>query len=131
WNMRIMNDGPLGRKYGYTDAASSTAPAKIAEVIGLIDRRLQKQAEQGSRYLVGERLTAADIYWATMSMSITDVPQEIMPVTDQNQGMLKFFAANSKIPTIAEVLSHRIEAHQRYILQTYCETPAVLGGDPI
>ena len=131
WNMRIMNDGPLGRKYGYTDAASSTAPAKIAEVIGLIDRRLQKQAEQGSRYLVGERLTAADIYWATMSMSVTAVPPEIMPVTEQNQGMLKFFAANSKIPIIAEVLSHRIEAHQRHILQTYCETPAVLGGDPI
>jgi hypothetical protein len=126
-----MNDGPLGRKYGYTDAASSTAPAKIAEVIGVIDRRLQKQAEQGSRYLVGETLTAADIYWATMSMCITAVPPEIMPVTEQNQGMLKFFSANSKIPTIAEVLSHRIEEHQRHILQTYCETPAVLGGDPI
>ena len=131
WNMRIMNDGPLGRKYGYTDAASLTAPAKIAEVTGLIDRRLEKQAEHGSRYLVGETLTAADIYWATMSMSITEVPPEIMPVTEQNQGMLKFFAANSKTPIIAEVLSHRIEAHQRHILQTYCETPAVLGGDPI
>ena len=131
WNMRIMNDGPLGRKYGYTEAASLTAPAKIAEVTGLIDRRLEKQAEHGSRYLVGETLTAADIYWATMSMSITAVPPEIMPVTEQNQGMLKFFAANSKIPIIAEVLSHRIEAHQRHILQAYCETPAVLGGDPI
>ncbi len=131
WNMRIMNDGPLGRKYGYTDAASLTAPAKIAEVTGLIDRRLEKQAEHGSRYLVGETLTAADIYWATMSMSITAVPPEIMPLTEQNQGMLKFFAANSKIPIIAEVLSHRIEAHQRHILQAYCETPAVLGGDPI
>ena len=131
WNMRIMNDGPLGRKYGYTDEASLTAPAKIAEVTGLIDRRLEKQAEHGSRYLVGETLTAADIYWATMSMSITAVPPEIMPVTEQNQGMLKFFAANSKIPIIAEVLSHRIEAHQRHILQAYCETPAVLGGDPI
>ena len=131
WNMRIMNDGPLGRKYGYTDAASLTAPAKIAEVTGLIDRRLEKQAEHGSRYLVGETLTAADIYWATMSMSITAVPPEIMPVTEQNQGMLKFFAANSKTPIIAEVLSHRIEAHQRHILQAYCETPAVLGGDPI
>jgi glutathione S-transferase len=131
WNMRIMNDGPLGRKYGYTDEASLTAPAKIAEVTGLIDRRLQKQAEHGSRYLVGETLTAADIYWATMSMSITAVPPEIMPLTEQNQGMLKFFAANSKIPIIAEVLSHRIEAHQRHILQAYCETPAVLGGDPI
>ena len=131
WNMRIMNDGPLGRKYGYTEAASLTAPAKIAEITGLIDRRLEKQAEHGSRYLVGETLTAADIYWATMSMSITAVPPEIMPVTEQNQGMLKFFAANSKIPIIAEVLSHRIEAHQRHILQAYCETPAVLGGDPI
>ena len=131
WNMRIMNDGPLGRKYGYTDEASLTAPAKIAEVTGLIDRRLQKQAEHGSRYLVGETLTAADIYWATMSMSITAVPPEIMPLTEQNQGLLKFFAANSKIPIIAEVLSHRIEAHQRHILQAYCETPAVLGGDPI
>jgi glutathione S-transferase len=122
---------PLGQKYGYTDAASSTAPAKIAEVIGIIDRRLQKQAEQGSRYLVGETLTAADIYWATMSMCITAVPPEIMPVTEQNQGMLKFFAANSNIPIIAEVLSPRIEEHQRHILQTHCETPAVLGGDPI
>jgi hypothetical protein len=64
-------------------------------------------------------------------MSITDVPPEIMPVTEQNQGMLKFFAANSKVPIIAEVLSPRIEAHQRHILQSYCETPAVLGGDPI
>ena len=131
WNMRIMNDGPLGQKYGYTDEASSAAPAKIAEVTRLIDRRLQKQAEHGSGYLVGETLTAADIYWATMSMSITVVPPEIMPVTEQNQGMLKFFAANSKIPIIAEVLSRRIEAHQRHILQAYCETPAVLGGDPI
>jgi hypothetical protein len=32
---------------------------------------------------------------------------------------------------VAEVMSPRIEAHQRYILTTYCETPAVLGGDPL
>jgi hypothetical protein len=54
-----------------------------------------------------------------------------MPVTKQNQGMLKYFAANSKRPEIAEVLSDRILDHQRYTLTTYCETPAVLGGDPL
>jgi hypothetical protein len=64
-------------------------------------------------------------------MCITAVPPEIMPVTEQNQGILRFFAGNSKVPIIAEVLSQRIEEHQRHILQTYCETPAVLGGDPI
>ena len=66
-----------------------------------------------------------------MSMCITATPPEIMPVTKQNQGMLKYFAANSKRPEIAEVLSDRILDHQRYILTAYCETPAVLGGDPL
>lgn len=128
WNMRILSDGPLGRKYGYSDEASIAAPAKIAEVISLIDTRLKRQAERGSQYLVGDSLTAADIYWATMSMCVTATPPEIMPVTKRNKGMLELFAANSKIPEVARVLSKRIEDHQRYVLTTYCETPAVLGG---
>lgn len=131
WNMRILNDGPLGRKYGYSAEASTAAPAKIVEVIRLIDTRLQRQAERGSPYLVGDALTAADIYWATMSMCVMATPPEIMPVTQQNKGMLKFFAANSQMPMIANVLSKRIEEHQREILTTYCETPAVLGGDSL
>jgi len=131
WNMRILNDGPLGRKYGYSEEASVQAPAKIAEVIALIDHSLQQQEVRGSRYLVGDSVTAADIYWATMSMSLMPTPPEIMPVTKQNQGMLMLFASNSKRPEIAEVLTQRIEDHQRYILTSYCETPAVLGGDPL
>jgi hypothetical protein len=62
-------------------------------------------------------------------MSLLVPPPEIMPVTKQNQGMLKYFSMNAGIPSIAEVLTARVEAHQRYILTTYCETPAVLGGD--
>jgi len=131
WNMRILIDSPLGQKYGYSEEASSAAPKKIAEVITLIDKRLEAQEKQGSRYLVGDELTALDIYWATMSMTVLPVPLEIMPKTKQNQGMLMFFAANSEIPEIANVLTERIKTHQQYILTTYCETPAVLGGDPL
>ena len=131
WNMRILNDSPLGRKYGYSDDASSAAPGKIASVIKLIDQRLEAQEKRGSRYLVGDSVTAADIYWATMSMAVLPAPTEIMPLTKQNQGMLKFFAMNGQIPAIAEALTDRIGEHQRYILSTYCETPAVLGGDPL
>ena len=131
WNMRILIDSPLGQKYGYSEEASSAAPKKIAEVITLIDKRLEAQEKQGSRYLVGNELTAVDIYWATMSMTVLPVPLEVMPKTKQNQGMLMFFAANSEIPEIANVLTERIKDHQQYILTTYCETPAVLGGDPL
>ena len=131
WNMRIMNDGPLSRKYGYSEEASAEAPRKIAEVLTLLDARLSDQETRGSRYLVGDGVTAADIYWATMSMGVTATPPDIMPVTQQNQGMLKFFAANGQVPEVAAALTSRIETHQHYILKTYCETPAVLGGNPL
>jgi len=131
WNMRILVDSPLAQKYGYSEEASAAARGKIAEVIAVLDRRLEAQAQIGSKYLVGETLTAADVYWATFSMSVLPPPPEIMPVTKQNQRMLKFFEINSQVPEIAAALTPRIEDHQRYILTTYCETPAVLGGDPI
>ena len=131
WNMRIMMDSPLAQKYGYSEEASAAAPGKIGEVITLIDDRLKAQERNGSRYLIGDSLTALDIYWATMSMTILPVPLDIMPKTQQNQGMLGFFEMNSKIPEIASVLTERIVEHQQHILTTYCETPAVLGGDPI
>ncbi|MEE4300118.1 MAG: hypothetical protein V2J24_11815 [Pseudomonadales bacterium] len=131
WNMRILSDGPLARKYGYSEEASTAAAGKMAEVLRLIDRRLAAQADRGSPYIVGEAITAIDVYWATMSMAVAPPGPEIMPITKQNQRMLQFFAKNGEIPAIADALSERIASHQRYILTTYCETPAVLGGDPI
>lgn len=131
WNMRILIDSPLAHKYGFSEEASAAAPEKIAEVISVLDRRLETQLQKGSKYLIGETLTAADIYWATFSMSVLPPPPDIMPVTRQNQRMLQFFEANSQIPQVAAALTQRIEDHQRFILTTYCETPAVLGGDPL
>jgi glutathione S-transferase len=131
WNMRILSDSPLARKYGYSDDASSNAPIKMAEIIKLIDSQLKIQEEQGSKYLIGDKISAVDIYWSTISMTILPASLEIMPKTKQNEGMLFFFEANSKIPEIKEVLSDRILSHRDYILKTYCEVPAVLGGDPL
>jgi len=131
WNIRILNDSPLARKYGYSEKASSEATGKIVDIIELINNRLENKEKLGSPYLIGNSLSAADIYWATMLMSTFSTPEDIMPKTEQNQGMLMWFEANSKIPEIKNALSKRIQEHQHYILKTYCETPAVLGGTPL
>ena len=131
WNMRLLNDGPLARKYGYSEAASAAAPGKMGEVVGLIDARLEAQEQRGSQYIVGDSVTAIDVYWATFSICVMPTPREIMPLTRQNKAMMRFFESNAQIPEIAAALSDRIRDHQRYILTTYCETPAVLGGDPL
>ncbi|MEM6980991.1 MAG: site-2 protease family protein [Planctomycetota bacterium] len=131
WNMRILADSPLARKYGYSEEASAAAADKIAGVLRLLDARLAAQSERGSPYLVGDAITAIDVYWATMSIAMMVPGPEIMPVTRQNQRMLQFFGMNKQIPAVGGALTERLEAHQRYILTTYCETPAVLGGDPL
>ena len=131
WNMRILNDGPLGRKYGYSESASSSAPAKIINALKVIDAKLKSQEELNSKFLVGDKLSAVDIYWATMSMCMIPATEDIMPKTKQNQGMLAGFEAISNIPDFANIISPQMRDHQRNILKTYCETPAILGGDPL
>ena len=64
-------------------------------------------------------------------MTVLPASLEIMPKTKQNQGMLSAFEGISKIPEVESALSERILTHRDYILKTYCETPAVLGGDPL
>ena len=45
--------------------------------------------------------------------------------------MLAGFEAISKIPDFANIISPLMRDHQRNILKTYCETPAILGGEPL
>lgn len=131
WNMRILSDGPLGRKYGYSEEASKDAPRKMGEVVKLIDDRLAAQEAKGSKYLVGDAISAVDIYWATISTIVIPAGPEIMTRTKQNEGMLKMFEFVSMVPEIAQAVSERMQKHRDYILHTYCETPAVLGGDAL
>ena len=54
-----------------------------------------------------------------------------MTRTKQNEGMLKMFEFVSMVPQVKQAVSDRIQKHRDYILHTYCETPAVLGGDAL
>ncbi len=52
----------LGAKYGYDESAVAGATARIVEILGTMDAQLAGQRAQGRRYLVGNRLSAVDIY---------------------------------------------------------------------
>jgi glutathione S-transferase len=55
----------LGKKYGYSPASGAHAGARVAEIAGMLSSRLHSQRTAGSRYYVGDAMTAADIYGAT------------------------------------------------------------------
>lgn len=66
----------LGKKYGYRSETGMAASARVAELLGMLAARLQSQGEKGSRYYVGNSLTAVDVYSATVMALFDPLPPE-------------------------------------------------------
>jgi glutathione S-transferase len=64
----------LGKKYGLSDEAGASAGAKVAAILGRLATRLESQRAAGSPYYVGDGLTAADVYSATMMAMFRPLP---------------------------------------------------------
>ena len=46
-------------------------------MLRLLAKQLHAQRAKGSPYLVGGALTAADVYWATLSIGVAQLPDEM------------------------------------------------------
>jgi glutathione S-transferase len=66
----------LGKKYSYTPEAGAASGARVASLLGMLAARLKAQRKAGSSYYVGNALTAADIYAATMVAMFRPFPPE-------------------------------------------------------
>ena len=66
----------LGKKYGYSPEAGAASGARVAQLLGMLAGRLKAQHEAGSRYCVGDSLTAVDVYSATFMAMFGPLPPE-------------------------------------------------------
>ena len=70
----------FGNKYGYSPAAAEAAPERMAAVVGALASQLERQQAQGSRFFIGNQLSALDIYWATFAALVQPLPEEHCPM---------------------------------------------------
>jgi hypothetical protein len=66
----------LGARYGYSPEAAARSRRRTLEIVSLLAEELRAQGARGRRYLVGEGLTALDVYWATFAVLIDPLPDE-------------------------------------------------------
>lgn len=111
----------FGAKYGYSPAAAAGAPAKCAEMIAVFARRLERQQTLGSRFFIGDRISALDIYWAAFAALIKPLPHELCPM---RQGMRR--AYDSADPLILGATTPQLLAHRDFIYREYLELPVDL-----
>ncbi|MYG12515.1 MAG: hypothetical protein F4171_06915 [Gammaproteobacteria bacterium] len=94
WNLRLVMLGlggpervakerirnPMYDQYGYSEAAAAVAVERAKAVMERLTVQLIAQRKAGSRYIVGEALSAADIYWVYFSQAVETFSEALCPM---------------------------------------------------
>jgi glutathione S-transferase len=111
----------FGTKYGYSAAAAAAAPAKVARILQGLAARLESQRSRGSRFLVGDALSALDIYWAVFAALIEPLPENLCPMPSEIRRRY-----NCEDPAVRGATSPQLLAHRDFIYHEYLELPVDL-----
>jgi glutathione S-transferase len=112
----------LGDKYGYSPETAALAPGRVRDVIDLLANLLAQSRARGGAYLLGERLSALDLYWATFCNLVSPLPPEQLPLVGP---MRAFFT--SPDPALQEQLAKSgLLAHRDRVYREHLELPVPL-----
>jgi len=110
----------LGEKYGYSPAAAERAAQRIVAIVTAFANQLMSQQARGRRYLVGDRLSALDLYWAACCGILDPMPPERCPMADSFRGTY-----GNTDPRIDKALTRELRAHRDFIYDEHLEMPIV------
>lgn len=111
--MRRMRD-----QYGMNDAAVMSAERRTADIIRNLADRMREQKRLGRPYLVGENLSAIDIYWACVSNLMDPLPSKVCPMDD---GTRAAFANPGEI--ISDALDPVLIEHRDFVYRKHLIYP--------
>jgi glutathione S-transferase len=113
--------GFLGRKYGYAPAAAEAAPRRVAEILQTLSVQLDSQRRSASRFLVGDRLSALDIYWAAFAALIQPLPDELCHMS---AGFRRMYTCSDS--AVMAAASPQLLAHRDFVYHQFLELPVDL-----
>ena len=111
--MEIMRE-----RYGKRTNPYDQAPGRVVEILDYLRDVLEAQMEAGSDYLVGNSLTAADIYWAAMSQLLSPMPDDKNPML----GPLREWYANVG-PVVEKAIYPILLEHRDRIFDRHLKLP--------
>ncbi len=108
----------LRKRYGNSPAPYDQAPARCVAILDYLKDILVRQQDKGSRYFVGDALTAADIYWAAFSQLLQPLVADLNPI---NETMRKIYGNIGE--TVSAGKHPILLQHRDYIFRQYIPLP--------
>ena len=108
----------IGDKYGYETTVAENAPHKTAGIIQFLCKRLEDQRAAGSKFYMGNQLTALDIYSAAFTALIKPLPDELCPMPAPFRAM--YTNTNEVLQAAVNPI---LFEHRDFIYNEYLELP--------
>ena len=105
----------LGKKYGYRPETGLAATPRVVELLGMLAARLRAQGQKGSHYYVGDSLTAADIYSATVMALFRPLPHEQCAMSAGTRAAFETRDAHTEAALDPILLRHRDMIYAQYL----------------
>lgn len=105
-------------RYGDPSSSAEKAKARMAAILGLLSQRLHANKKKGSPFLVGDKLTAADIYWTTFSTLVAPIRDEFCPMPEAYREMGEAMGAD-----LGDAVDPILIEHREHVLSNHCPLP--------
>jgi glutathione S-transferase len=107
----------LAPKYGYDPELAESARGQTAGIVRHLRERFAEQSRKGSRFLIGDAVSALDIYWATLAGAIDPLPPDLCP------NMPAVMRRSYTDPELKEIAGPELFQHRDFIYATYLKLP--------
>lgn len=107
----------LAEKYGYDTVLVEGANRQMVRIVEALRDQLHEQQARGGSFLIGDALSALDIYWAAFAGAIDPLPPELCPNMPE-QMRLKYTD-----PDLKKIGGDALFAHRDRIYREYLKLP--------
>ena len=105
----------LGPKYHFSPGMAEHARGRLIDILNMLDDRLAASGNEGGRYLLGDRLTAADIYWAAFCALLSPLPDELCPTLPIIRDSYRVHDEAVNNALTDELLEHRMFIYEEHL----------------
>ncbi len=105
-------------KYLYEKTRAENAPEHAADFLRSLSAQLAAQKAKGSKFLIRDRLSALDIYWAACAAIVQPLPHDVCPMSDDFRAMYSTIG-----PVVEAALDPALIEHRDFIYAEYLTLP--------